>query len=306
MENNQPLLSICIPIYNRIEYLEKMLNRFMEDKQLFDDKIDLLISDNCSTDDLKTCVEKYMQNGLRVTYHCNEENLGSDGNFLYCFSQVKGKYCWLLGSDDIPVKGYLNTLVPILQEKDYGLLHLDCYSGKNIQLREYSNNQKMVEDISYWITFMSSNIFNSKYISLISGRQYMGTYLIQVPYYLYSCLYSSVNAIYTYRCFEKDDDSANNGNYNLFKVFVENLYDIYKLFEQQKFLSRKTLNRIKKKEYEEYLFKFILECLILRRNNHFYTDNAWRILFKNYGYKLYFYVYPIKKLVKKLVKVVKL
>ena len=49
MENKQPLLSLCIPIYNRLEYLKRMLERFLEDKILFEETIDLLISDNCST-----------------------------------------------------------------------------------------------------------------------------------------------------------------------------------------------------------------------------------------------------------------
>lgn len=300
MENKEPLLSLCIPIYNRLEYLKRMLERFLEDKILFEETIDLLISDNCSTDDLESCVNEFKNKGLKITYNRNQKNLGPDGNFLYCFNHVKGKYCWLLGSDDIPVKGFLNSLVTVLRGKEYGLVHLDCYTGKNIQVHEYLDNQKMVEDISYWITFMSANIFNSKFISKVNGNKYLGTYFIQVPYYLYSCLYSSVNAIYTYKSFEKDDDSANNGNYNLFKVFVDNLYGIYDLFVKQKLISKKTLNKIKKKEYEEYLFKYIVDCLILKKNKCFYTDNAWRILFRHYGNKLYFYLYPIKKIASKI------
>lgn len=35
MDNNSPILFLCIPIYNRLEYLEKMLERFLEDKDLF-------------------------------------------------------------------------------------------------------------------------------------------------------------------------------------------------------------------------------------------------------------------------------
>lgn len=299
MENNQPLLSLCIPIYNRLEYLKRMLERFLEDKLLFENTIDLLISDNCSTDDLESCVNDFKSKGLKITYNRNQKNLGPDGNFLYCFNHVKGKYCWLLGSDDIPVRGFLKSLVAVLQDKDYGLLHLKCYSGESSQLKEYSDNQKIVEDIGHWITFMSSNIFNSKYLSFVEGKKYVSSYLIQVPYYLTSCLHSSANGIYISNCFEKDDDSANNGNYNIFQVFIENLYGIYKVFEQQKLLSKKTFNRIKKKEYEEFLFSYIMQCLILKKNLHFETNNAWKILFKNYGSKLYFYVYPIKKIGKK-------
>lgn len=142
MENKQPLLSLCIPIYNRLEYLKRMLERFLEDKILFEETIDLLISDNCSTDDLESCVNEFKSKGLKITYNRNQKNLGPDGNFLYCFNHAKGKYCWLLGSDDIPVKGFLNSLVTVLQGKEYGLVHLNHHSDGLSQLFEYSDNQK--------------------------------------------------------------------------------------------------------------------------------------------------------------------
>ena len=42
MDNNSPILFLCIPIYNRLEYLEKMLERFLEDKDLFQKYIYLI------------------------------------------------------------------------------------------------------------------------------------------------------------------------------------------------------------------------------------------------------------------------
>lgn len=55
----KPLLSICIPIYNRLSYLERMLDRFLEEKELFESRIELYISDNCSEDDLQSCCSLY-------------------------------------------------------------------------------------------------------------------------------------------------------------------------------------------------------------------------------------------------------
>ena len=75
----QPLLSLCIPIYYRQAYQERQLARMSEDKDLFEEKIRLFISDNCLTDDLQTCCEKYQQKGLKLICHRNETNLGPDG-----------------------------------------------------------------------------------------------------------------------------------------------------------------------------------------------------------------------------------
>ena len=41
----QPILSLCIPIYNRQDYLQRQLERFLEDRDLFVEDIHLFISD---------------------------------------------------------------------------------------------------------------------------------------------------------------------------------------------------------------------------------------------------------------------
>ena len=45
MENKQPLLSICIPTYNRGDILKENLNYILKLPE-FDDSIEIVISDN--------------------------------------------------------------------------------------------------------------------------------------------------------------------------------------------------------------------------------------------------------------------
>jgi len=59
MENKQPLLSICIPTYNRAEYLEEAIYNIVTD-DAFCDKVEIIISDNASTDNTKQ-VEKNLR-----------------------------------------------------------------------------------------------------------------------------------------------------------------------------------------------------------------------------------------------------
>lgn len=49
MEEKKPLLSICIPTYNRAEYLEKSLESIIRQSEFHSDDVDVVISDNCST-----------------------------------------------------------------------------------------------------------------------------------------------------------------------------------------------------------------------------------------------------------------
>lgn len=286
----QPLLSLCIPIYNRLSYLERQLTRMLEDKDLFEEQIQLIISDNCSTDDLQSCCEKYQQQGLKLLYHRNETNIGPDGNFDWCFHHAEGKYVWLLGSDDIPVKGLLQKIIGYLNE-DYGLLHL---SMRNLsqELSLYHSSDEMAVAVNYWITFMSANIIRTESLKTVDLSEYKRSFMIQVPAYLNACCSYQNNAVlYLPQYFEKETDGANNGGYNLFEVFITNLYAIFDSFVQKGLLSNDAFEKIKRIEYKEFLVSWIVSILILKTNKNFKTGGDWKILWKYYGRNPYAYAY---------------
>ena len=292
----QPILSICIPIYNRLSYLEKMLSRFMEDVDLFKNEIHLFIADNCSQDDLGSCCNKYQSMGLNISYQRNKENIGPDRNFELCFHNGRGKYTWLLGSDDIPVSGFLRKLIPQLKQNDYGLFHLSMKPRKE-ELAEYHYNDEMAVAVNYWITLMSANIIRTDYISDVNFSDYRQSNMIQVPAYLNACSVSDVSAIsYLGHPFEIDTDAGNNGGYNLFKVFVTNLFSIYELFVEKELLSRAAFNDIKKIEFKEFLSGYVVRLLIFKTNKNFDTSNGWNILKQYYGHSIYVCPYLLRAL----------
>lgn len=293
---NKPVLSLCIPIYNRLAYLERQLMRFLEDKELFDEKIQLIISDNCSEDDLSSCCQYYSDKGLNITYHRNETNIGPDGNFEWCFYHAAGNYVWLLGSDDIPVQGFLKILVHYLENGEYGLVHLSKKKRKQ-ELTIYNTSDEMAVAVNYWITFMSANIISTDSLKSVKLSDYKNSFMIQVPAYLNACCSYSKNAIiYLPSYFEKETDNANNGGYNFFQVFVTNLFNIYDSFVNRGLLSKDAFDRIQKIEYKEYLVDVIIHNLIFKQKRNFSVDGGWSIIKEHYKCKAYAYIYTILRL----------
>lgn len=293
-----PLLSICIPIYNRLSFLERQLSRFWEVKNLFENEVQLVVADNCSEDDLKSVCDSFESKGLKIDYYRQVTNIGPDGNFDWCFHHADGKYVWLLGSDDIPVKGFLQKLVNYLSAGDYGLVHLSMRK-LNQEMTIYHNSDDMAIAVNYWITFMSANIIRTESLNSIDLSEYKDSFMIQVPAYLNACCTFKENAIiYQDRFFESETDSANNGGYNLFQVFVTNLYGIYESFVRKGLLSCKCFNEIVKVEYKEFLLQYIILFFFIRRKGNFCTERAYRILWKYYGSKPYAYFYLIGELLK--------
>lgn len=97
-----PVLTFAIPTYNGAEFLagaiDSIINEVAAEK--FED-VEVLISDNCSTDGTREIAEKYQAAYPgRVRYRRNAVNAGYDRNVDRAVREAKGEYVWLIGDDD--------------------------------------------------------------------------------------------------------------------------------------------------------------------------------------------------------------
>ena len=66
--NQSPILSLCIPTYNRANILEKTISRIVSCRS-FDSDVELVISDNCSTDNTRQVCEHFAAKYDNVKYN---------------------------------------------------------------------------------------------------------------------------------------------------------------------------------------------------------------------------------------------
>lgn len=310
MEHNKPLLSLCIPTYNRAKFLNELIKKIGSQIQELENPelIEFIVSDNCSTDDTPGVVKHHIDNGVDIRYIRNERNLGMDGNFVSCFKKASGSYIWLLGDDDYLVEDAICTIISILKTGEYGLIHLNQTINDG-SIKNYSDTSSFFADVSYWITFISANIVNSRFVPEIDFDKYMGTYFTLIPLYMTSAIKMNNNVMIYRQIFDGGKDSSNNGGYNLFEVFVVNFLNIWK--EQTETLcdSKKLYKRIKAILYKNFLVNYILTLLLSKNTTRFKTDGAWRILWKYYGKEPYAYYYFVigmaKFCCKKIIKLLK-
>ena len=79
--------------------------------------VEVLISDNASTDDTFATVQSRIGNSrLRLTYYRNERNLGFDGNILEIYRKASGQYVWFMADDDRIEYGGIRALIRHLGE----------------------------------------------------------------------------------------------------------------------------------------------------------------------------------------------
>jgi glycosyltransferase involved in cell wall biosynthesis len=95
MTARNPKVSVLIPTYNYANYIGHAIQSIID--QSFADW-ELIISDDCSTDNTIEIVQQYID--PRIRFIVNDKNLGLYGNFNHCGKIARGQYLLFLGADD--------------------------------------------------------------------------------------------------------------------------------------------------------------------------------------------------------------
>jgi glycosyltransferase involved in cell wall biosynthesis len=113
----QPLLSICIPTYNRREYLETSLSEIAKQAAEFPDKVEVIVINNNSTDTTEYFIAGLHNRYPKIRYFRNDKNLGGERNHVRCLEEATGEYAWLFGDDEIMVPGGIANVIESLRNK---------------------------------------------------------------------------------------------------------------------------------------------------------------------------------------------
>ncbi len=128
---NKPIISVCIPTYNRANYLHHALQCIL--KQLktsnLKKKIEIVISDNNSQDNTSQVVKKYSEEFKFISYRKNKKNIGII-NTVKVAEFAHGEYVWFTSDDDWHISLSISTVLRIIEEfqPDAIISNLDLYS----------------------------------------------------------------------------------------------------------------------------------------------------------------------------------
>jgi glycosyltransferase involved in cell wall biosynthesis len=108
-----PLLSICIPTYNRAKLLRETLAHLRE---VCGDDVEIVISDNCSGDDTQDAIRSFASRFSHFRAIRQPENRGGIANFAAALSVASGKYLYPLSDDDRIYFPALMAAVAVMEE----------------------------------------------------------------------------------------------------------------------------------------------------------------------------------------------
>ncbi|WP_321961147.1 glycosyltransferase family 2 protein [Paraburkholderia sp. J7] len=286
----RPLLSIAIPTFNRAGYLDLCLAQFVPEADLVQSgTLEILVSDNCSTDSTAEVVDALRARGLAIRSIRNGTNIGSDANIAQCFNEARGHYVQILGDDDLYLPGRLREVIAMLGERERGLVCLKPYGYEHDFLKELPTGATgrvdceratdFLCEVGPLITFISSCIVNKRRLPDVDARAYCGSNLVQVHLVVQAMLRGTLNTYvldYTLAC-----KRANSGGYDFSEIFVANFFSILKHYEASG-LSHDAVKRLGTKLLITYYPFNLLRQRLARQGDNRAT---WRRFAAHFGWQ---------------------
>lgn len=109
-----PAVSVIVPNYNHAPFLRQRIDSILN--QTFQD-LELIILDDCSTDDSRRIIESYRNEPRVRAIIYNEANSGSTfAQWKRGLRKARGRYVWIAESDDYADADFLSVLVETLEK----------------------------------------------------------------------------------------------------------------------------------------------------------------------------------------------
>lgn len=263
------ILTIGIPTYNRYETLkETVVSIASEWVKDYNHQIEIIISDNASTDSTKEIVTLTEFKMINAKYYCNEKNIGPDLNFFSLWQKAKGDYVLLLSDDDILLKGSLKGIINALR-KNPDVLYLssprwndrDKIEENEENIVELYRDDCFLSELNVGMATLSALVLKKQYINVKKLDKFAGTFFTHV-YALYDVMKLGGKHYIIRKNPTVGNRPANQRGYNVYDTWLVDFQDVLMNFSGlgiKKSFLRKIFRQIIKLHIRIWLKNFCVE-----------------------------------------------
>lgn len=289
----KPILSICIPTYNRAKYLDKTLESIVSQNIfLITNDVEIVIADNCSQDNTSSVVKKYTDIfPEKIVYFKNDVNIGPDRNFEKALSLAAGTFAKLHNDTLLIKKDALSTIVNTITENASEKPIIFFLNGNNEKNREKTTTckslNKFVSHVSYFSTWIGGfGIWQDDFKKIPDFSRYYKLHLVQSDV-LFRLLAMEKCAVVCNENYFTGISPVNKVSCSIAEVFGQNYLFLYK-----EYLNRGLLNEgIFKKEKKLLLINHIIPHHFSIKNIKINSRKFEFFCFmKDYKYDCFFYL----------------
>jgi glycosyltransferase involved in cell wall biosynthesis len=110
-----PVVSIALPVYNGADTLAAAVESVLAQTY---SNLELVISDNASTDGTQALCQRFAREDRRVVYQRHARNVGLLNNFISAADNTAGTYVRWLGDDDSIEPDYVSRVLDVFAEDE--------------------------------------------------------------------------------------------------------------------------------------------------------------------------------------------
>jgi len=112
-DEGKPLVSLGLFLHNEGRFIRESLASLQAQDY---SNLEIVISDNCSTDDTGKICRRMCDGDPRVSYEQQEQNIGAAANSIYVLKRANGKYFMWASGHDLWSPNLVSTCVAALEE----------------------------------------------------------------------------------------------------------------------------------------------------------------------------------------------
>jgi len=163
--NTLPLVTIAIPLYNEEKFiLETVYSAINQTYK----NIEIIISDNCSTDCSSEKIIEVVQKNTNVQLIKHPVNIGATANFNFLKNEAKGEYFMWLGAHDVISKNYIENSIKVLDQN----LGIVMAFHNAVFFSDTLNLDNLQGDASSYIDTMSYKKVRGRMYEVVSKLSY--------------------------------------------------------------------------------------------------------------------------------------
>jgi glycosyltransferase involved in cell wall biosynthesis len=111
----RPMLSICLITYNRVQFLESLLQRLIA-TGMAGLNYEIVLCDNCSTDTTMALATRWAEQHPQIRYFRQDHDVGALNNLLSAYRLATGSYAIYLADDDLLIPEAVAEAVRYLEQ----------------------------------------------------------------------------------------------------------------------------------------------------------------------------------------------
>lgn len=286
-----PILSICIPTYNRADILKKTLSEIVNNKG-FDNDIEIVISDNCSTDHTQNVVEEFITNYSNIKYYRNEKNI-REKNFWIALQRGQGEYVKLHNDYLSFTESGLQIIKENLHKfykKQIFFSDNKIFTYKNLDYVECSDLNDYIKYISTYVTYIPLFGTWKENLSLINNPFDKAELKLPQVEWTYKILSNIKGSVIINHEVCKVSTLIVKGDYNWFEIHIQNYYDIMKSYINNSLISKKTYKKDISNALKHFKPELFYTFIAAPKTYLFEKKGSFKVLWKYCRKSSYFWL----------------